>query len=294
MARLPRLFTPVSALPPSLVAQLPPASDAAELQLRTFARYGSRSEGAAPRHSPDSALVGGPGAAVMLMRGSANVPAWTLPLLDDHDGVAGVATVVGGAERETVWTPLTGSPVSWPVLLGHLRTAVDSALGFVADTGRANASGGATALNSVALPAGRMGADGERNDRRAGDEARTPPRPRLGRPEAVVTARGTLFLQTALQTSVEGTWQVRAVAVSDGAQVKVGRTLADALGALGETVERPGGTAGTPTGLDPALPGRDSARRWYDTMREAMRQGNWSAFGAAFDSLGRSLGRPPQ
>lgn len=289
MTRLPRLFTPVGALPASLAAQLPPASDAAELQLRTFARYGSRAEGAIHRHAPDSAFVGGPGAPIMLARGSLDVPAWTLPLLDEHDGVAGVATIVGGAERTTMWTPSTRSPVSWPVLLGQLRNAVDSALGLVPDGSSSAAAPSGTGL----LPAGRMGIEPERRGARAGADGRTSTRPRLGRAEAVVTSRGTLFIQTAWGTGADGSPQVRAVAMSDGAQVHVGRTLADALQAFGEVVERPEGVV-MPGGNEQKAAGNGAARRWYDAMREAMKQGNWSAFGAAFDSLGRSLGRPPQ
>lgn len=289
MTRLPRLFTPVSALPTSLAAQLPPPSDAAEVQLRTFARYGSRAEGALHRHSPDSAFVGGPGAPIMLARSNADIPAWTLPLLDEHDGVAGVATVLGGAERATIWTPTRGVPASWPVLLGQLRTAIDSALGISPDSSAAGAPSG-TAL----LPAARMGTEPQPNGRRAADDTRTTQRPRLARPQAVITSRGTLFFQTAMGTGVDGSLQVRAVAVSDGVQVHVGTTLADALRAFGEAVEGPEGGSVTPVGLETNVSGRDAARRWYEAMREAMKQGDWSAFGAAFDSLGRSLGRPPQ
>ncbi|HEY9228064.1 MAG TPA: hypothetical protein VIP11_15515, partial [Gemmatimonadaceae bacterium] len=30
----------------------------------------------------------------------------------------------------------------------------------------------------------------------------------------------------------------------------------------------------------------------YTTMREALKRGDWAAFGRAFDALGRALGRP--
>jgi uncharacterized membrane protein (UPF0182 family) len=289
MTRLPRLFTPVSALPASLAAQLPPASDAAEVQLRTFARYGSRAEGARHRHPPDSAFVGGPGAPIMLARGDVNVPAWTLPLLDERDGVAGVATVVGGAARQTLWTPLRPPSMSWPVIVGQLRQAIDSVVGGVPSTRGADAS-----VSSTVLPAGRMGS----NRSPLATDARSAPRSRLGRPEAVVTSRGPLFMQAAMGVGANGIPQVRAVAVSDGAQTSVGRTLGEALRAFGERVEPLDGPPVGAAGFDATAPGRDAARRWYDAMRDAMTQGDWSAFGAAFDSLGRSLGRsmarPPQ
>ena len=293
MTRLPRLFTSVSALPASLAAQLPPPSDAAEVQLRTFARYGSRADGALHRHAPDSVFVGGPGAPIMLARGGGNVPSWTLPLLDERDGVAGVATVVGGAARTTLWTPLRTTSVSWPVVVGQLRTVLDRALGVVADTNVAVAS-----VSSTVLPAGRMGSESGGRGGPVGTEPRQAPRSRLGRPEAVITSRGPLFIQTATVIGADGIPQVQAVAVSDGTQTKVGRTLGDALRAIGERVEPLDGALVGVSDFESTAPGRDTARRWYDAMRAAMQQGNWSAFGAAFDSLGRSLGRsrarPPQ
>jgi uncharacterized membrane protein (UPF0182 family) len=35
-----------------------------------------------------------------------------------------------------------------------------------------------------------------------------------------------------------------------------------------------------------------SAAAWYAAMRTALRQGDWAAFGRAFDALGRALGQP--
>lgn len=289
MTRLPRLFTPVSALPASLVSQLPPASDAAELQLRTFARYGSRTDGPVRRHAPDSAFVGGPGAPIMIARDGADVPAWTLPLLDEHDAVAGVATVVGGAERATVWIR-TGAPtVSWPALLATLRQALDRAIGSAPEKTMATSP-----RSGALLPAGRMGSVPDPEGRGAPDTTRAAARVRFGRPEAVITSRGTLFVLTAMGAGADGAPLVRAVAISDGVQVHVARSLAEALRAFGETVEDSVGGPAAPMGLAQSAPGREAARRWYDAMREALKQGNWSAFGAAFDSLGRSLGRPPQ
>jgi uncharacterized membrane protein (UPF0182 family) len=114
----------------------------------------------------------------------------------------------------------------------------------------------------------------------------------------VITSRGPLFIQTATVVGADGVPQVQAVAVSDGTQAKVGRTLGEALRAIGERVQPLDGALGGVADVESTAPGRDTARRWYDAMRAAMQQGNWSAFGAAFDSLGRSLGRsrarPPQ
>jgi uncharacterized protein len=280
MTRLPRLFTPASALPSSLAAQLPPASDGASLQLRTFARYGSRLDGPVIRHLPDSAFFSGPPAPVFLESGSSTRPAWSIPLLDDHDGVAGVATVTGSADGATYWTPAPPAIFTWPLVLGRIRAAVDSALAPM------DSSSGSSRL--AAMPdAGRSNG--------AATEGRSEGRVRLGRPEALVTSRGILVVQAARGIRADGRLDFRLVAVSDGQRIGLGPTLADALTSLGETVERPGSVPG-----GPRLPGtntnvdRDAPVRWYEAMRQAMKQGNWSAFGAAFDSLGRALGRPPQ
>lgn len=261
MTRWPRLFVSSRALPASLAAQLPPATDAAALQLRTFARYGSRLAGAVVRHLPDSDFVGGPTAPVMLAQGTLHVSSWSVPLIDDLDRVAGVATVTGGSDGGTYWTAATAPTVAWPALRGMLRASVDQAFGVAIDTA---ISGGQPTT-----------------------------RPRLGRPEVIVTSRGLLFVQTVQGTRADGTLEVRGVAVSDGRATVVGPTLADALTSLGETVERPNGASvqgASVAGPDDVEP----VRRWYEAMREAMRQGNWTAFGAAFDSLGRAVGRPPQ
>lgn len=263
MTRLPQLFTPPSSLPASLVAQLPPATDGAGLRLRTFARYGSRAEGSTLRHLPDSAFVHGPPGTMLLEQGANNIPAWSLPLLDDHDAVSGVATVTGGPVPMTYWTPAPSPTVSWPVVLGRLREAADSVL----------------------APKDSAAEGAERRVR--------PPLP-MSRPEALVTSRGILYVQAVHGQRNDGRRTVEQVVISDGTTVGAGPTLADALTSLGETVVRPGGVpavAGSrsPQEVEPGDPGR-----WYEAMRRAMRDGNWSAFGAAFDSLGRALGRPPQ
>jgi hypothetical protein len=270
MTRLPRLFTPATSLSPAVAAQLPPATDAAIVQLRTFARYGSRAEGSVLRHLPDSALISGPPAPVMLELGAHTLPAWSVPLLDDHDTVAGVATVTGGLLRTSYWTPAPPSPLPWSGMLGQLRSALDRpAAGGTGDDGNIVATD--TSLRPDERPTSRV---------------------RLGRPEMVVTSRGLLLLQAERITRADGRLAFGQVAITDGRQVGVGPTVAAALTSLGETLlPAPGGPTAA---ADPDAGGGEGAGRWYDAMRQAMKQGNWSAFGAAFDSLGRALGRPPQ
>lgn len=277
ITRLPRLFTSADALPPALVAQLPTATDGAAVQLRTFARYGARQLGSTTRHLPDSAFVNGPPAPIMLDGVRAPLPAWSLPLLNDQDAVDGVVTATGGQDQTVYWTPSGPQTVVWPLMLQRVRGAVDSLL----------QPEGATGANR------QVESRVSRRDSTPRDTAASDVRWRLGRPEARVTTRGLLYLQGVRTTDDDGRLVFRQVAVTDGQRVGLGTSVAEALAAIGEQVEV-GGAAGTsPLGPVPAPAPRDPAR-WYDAMRQAMKQGNWSAFGAAFDSLGRALGRPPQ
>jgi uncharacterized protein len=257
MARVPAVFTPASALSPALIAAMPPATDGAIAQLRTFARFGSRVDGSLQRHFPDSALVGGDPAPYLLEQGAASRLAWSVALLSANDDVAGVATVTGGVDQTVWWSPTSTGARRWSALLDRLRAVSDSALEAPTDSGRREA------------------------------------RVRLGRAEPLVTSRGLLLVQSVQVTRGDGRVVLARVLVTDGLTVGAGATLADALTMLGERV-----SGGLIPGAAPAevdWEGTEGvAARWYDAMRQAMKQGNWSAFGAAFDSLGRALGRPPQ
>jgi hypothetical protein len=260
MTRWPALFTPVSALPASLGAQLPPASDGAFAQARTFARYGSRSQGSDTRHLPDSAFVGGTPAPVLFDGGRTAVLGWSVPVLGPEEQLNGVFTATGGAERSAWWSRET-PPTSWRQTISRLQTALDHVL----DSARTGAR----------------------------EATRRDTRWRLGRPQPLVSTRGVLVFQTLSFARGDGSTVVARVAITDGTRTGVGPTLGEALQALGETVSAAGEPAGPPVSL-----GTDSreagAARLYEAMREAMQRGDWRAFGAAFDSLGRVLGRPPQ
>ncbi len=255
--RFPALFTADSLLPAGLADLLPAASERGLLQIRTLARYGSRLDGPTPRSVPDSALFGGTPAPLALGAGDQPVPGWTLPLLDSGEQVDGVALVVGGSERATYWWPVAGTKLQWRGLNTALQLGLDSA--------------------RAALP------DGARRDMRL----------RRGRIEVLPTSAGLLYLQAVQWTRGDGSTVVARVAITDGARVGVGSTTLEALSRLGVTVGPSSPAAAAPMDLVPAA-GEASAARWYDAMRHAMRRGDWSAFGAAFDSLGRVLGRPPQ
>jgi hypothetical protein len=77
------------------------------------------------------------------------------------------------------------------------------------------------------------------------------------------------------------------VGVLDQDSVFAGRTLADALGVT--AVVDP--NAAEPLS-DESL--RTRASRLYELMRDALRRGDWPAFGEAYDTLGALLARPPR
>lgn len=256
MSRWPSLFTAMSALPGSLAAQLPPATDGAVTQVRTFARYGSRMAGEMLRHVPDSALTGGTPAPVALQSGSASLVAWAVPLLDADDQLAGMVTATGGADRATLWTPAPVPRLRWRVVLERLAGALDS---------------------------GEAG---------TGDPTRREAPQRRGQAELLVTEAGVLVRQVRYTLLGDGSAVVTRVAVTNGTAVAAGATLAEALRGIGADVAVD--TAAPVGGLVPTELAEPAVSRLYDSMRRAMQRGDWTAFGAAFDSLGRVLGRPPQ
>ena len=72
-------------------------------------------------------------------------------------------------------------------------------------------------------------------------------------------------------------------------------SLADTTPRVGDTFAAIVGAplAGVPMDTPP-VEFRARVEALYESMREAMRRGDWLAFGAAYDSLGALLGRPPQ
>jgi hypothetical protein len=77
------------------------------------------------------------------------------------------------------------------------------------------------------------------------------------------------------------------VAAVVGDSTRAGRAIADAFGLAAASA------IGTPGAAE--TPGDGSrAAVLYDRMRDALRRGDWRAFGEAFDALGAALGRPPR
>jgi hypothetical protein len=254
IARLPTLFAAPGELPPQLVAQLPPANESAVAQIKTFARYGSRLEGTVIRQLPDSALVGGAPPPHWIGDDRERRVAWSVPLLDGGDQIGGVVTVGGGMARQTWWDSTTIPRQRWRTVTERMQAALDSARGT--------------------MPEG----------------TRREPRIRAGRVTTIMTTTGPLMVQPLLWTRSEGSTTIARLVASDGVRLGVGSTLVEALGRMGD-IPMPSVPA---TGSAGEGPSSDAARRWYVTMRDALRRGEWAKFGAAFDSLGRVLERPPQ
>jgi uncharacterized membrane protein (UPF0182 family) len=88
------------------------------------------------------------------------------------------------------------------------------------------------------------------------------------------------YLQAAYRWRAGGPPSLARVATIVADTVRTGPTLAVALGLA---VPASGTTAATPTDL------RARAGALYAEMRDAMRRGDWSAFGRALDALGAVL-----
>jgi uncharacterized membrane protein (UPF0182 family) len=104
-----------------------------------------------------------------------------------------------------------------------------------------------------------------------------------GRVRMVPLAGGQLlFVQPLYGWRADGATLLAIAATSDTV-VTAARSLADALGARGTVAE-----ATSPIG---AADFRTAAEQLYDRMSDAMRRGDWVAFGHAYDALGALLNR---
>ncbi len=252
--RIPALITLARDLPAGLLDQLPPPTDGALAQLRTFARYGSRLEGNVLRQLPDSLFAGASPPVHLVSVGTTVAPAWSVPLVDGNERIDGVVTAVGGALRGVFWDSTSGSRRRWNVQVERLRSALDSA--------------------RTAMP----------------DAGRREPKMRLGTVHVVPGANGPVLLQSLVATQADGEWSIGRVAVLDGDRVAVAGSTAGAIGILrGAAATEPPSDWAALAGRE-----RDGrVARFYDAMRAAMRQGDWRRFGANFDSLGLFVGRRP-
>lgn len=105
-------------------------------------------------------------------------------------------------------------------------------------------------------------------------------RPLPGAIRVVPSADGPVALQAFYSVRPDGGMQVHAAAIRHGDSVSTGRTFVDAAG-MPDPVET----------VEPLTP-EEFRRRvgvLYESMREAMRRGDWSGIGATWDALGRLL-----
>jgi uncharacterized protein len=256
MALTPTLWVPIADIPRQLADALPPVTDGAIAQLRTYAKHGSRSEGNVSRYFPDSALTLDRVTPIIVQAGDALAPAWTVPVLDDDERLGGIGTAIGGRVRATYWDTTSAPRPTWATAGDRLRAALDSA------------RGGQAANN------------------------RREPRVLFGRIHGAMTTAGPVLAQAVHISGGEGALPVMQVALLMGERVSTGKDLFDASSRLTGVVVAPPGS-GTPAALP--RENRDvTIQRLYDVMREALRRADWTRFGSAFDSLGRLIGRPPQ
>ncbi|MEP6690915.1 MAG: UPF0182 family protein, partial [Gemmatimonadaceae bacterium] len=107
-----------------------------------------------------------------------------------------------------------------------------------------------------------------------------------GRIRVVPVGNALAFVQPAYFWPSDGAALLARVVVFDGAVLRSGVTLADAVGLVPNTA---------PDTLTPATPAAFRARveSYYDQMRTALRRGDWIAFGRAYDALGALLAQAP-
>jgi uncharacterized membrane protein (UPF0182 family) len=91
-----------------------------------------------------------------------------------------------------------------------------------------------------------------------------------------------LFVQPLYGWRTDGA-TLLAVAATTDTVVTAGRTLADALGTRGNTTESMAPIASSDF--------RTAVEQLYARMSDALRRGDWGAFGHAYDALGALLNR---
>jgi hypothetical protein len=108
---------------------------------------------------------------------------------------------------------------------------------------------------------------------------RATPDMRRGRVQAIPSSVGPLWIQSYYRWPPDGAPSLAGVVVSSPRETKAGRTLAEALG------ESAPGDELAPDAF------RERVARLYDALQAAQRAGDWRAYGEAWSSLGRLIGR---
>jgi uncharacterized membrane protein (UPF0182 family) len=281
--RFSMLFTSAAQLPPALAAAIPPATDGVLAQASAFAQFGGRgTAGVSPRRlAPDDgdSTQSTAARAVSLLpfppdsTGTADspplVPAWTLPLLDTASRLEGVLVALGGPTPRTRWVPLVGARPRWADVREQLRDPARS-IGAVPSAG-----GDSLAVPADSLLAPALDSAGVAEPRGLGALR--------GQLRVLPVRGGIVFVQPSYGRAGDGSPVLAGVVVASGDSTRVAPSLAAALGGSGPTAAD-GGSRGDRLAR---------ARALYDGMRQALRRGDWNAFGRALDSLGAAVGAPP-
>ena len=258
--RFPEMFRRPEDIPSELAALLPPPVDAALARATAFARFGTRTEGGSNRHVPPEAFVEAAspeGETLVALPGPTPRVATTVPVLDAGDSVEAIVMTTGGARPTTLRYELpAGSGPRWPTVSDMLRRRADSAAGAPAAPGAAVAP----APRDAGAPRGRL--------------------------LAVPFDSGVAFVQPFYTLHADGTPILARVSVLAGGAPRVVRDLAELAGAARPPADT----------MFPATPAafRERVEGLYDQMRAALQRGDWTAFGRAYDELGRVLGRAPR
>jgi len=253
--QFPTLFRNRASVRPDLLAALPPATDGALAQAQVFAQYG--------------------------LRNDRRFEAREFPRSDGSD-----STLVDGAPALMTLSRRGQATLAWTVPL--LERSTLRVAGLIVATGGAERAVHWLPSTSTAS---RWTEVGERL-RRAADRA-APGRvsgaavdaPAVhGRVRAVPAADGFAYAQPFYAMRADNVPAFAFTALLAGDTVAVGASVAAAAG-----VGAPAGALGAPV-----IELRTRAGVLYDAMRGALGRGDWSAFGAAFDTLGAVLGRLPR
>jgi uncharacterized membrane protein (UPF0182 family) len=242
-AEFPSLFVAQAAIPPRILAALPPATDAARAVSLAFGRYGTRTLSGVPMHPPvvdgaDSTLAGELPVVALPHGGPVAVE---FPLLDQAERVRGVFVAEGGAARRMAWLPDSAArgPV-WHDVLERLAAADSSAR-----------QGTGSVVHGVT--------------------------------RAFMLGRHVAFAQPAYRWTPGAVPALLHVSYLVGDTARVAPTLRQGSGLR---------IAPAPNRPMSAEESRRALRDLYQAMRDALRRGDWVAFGKAFDALGTLIGRP--
>jgi uncharacterized membrane protein (UPF0182 family) len=257
--QFPALFTRATELPPHLAADVPPPIDGAVAMAMGFAAIGSRMSPVAEPIVRQRAVVA--------------------------DGSDSAAT---GDEPPCLALSGGATPCAWSIPLvdaGERVTGLVVAQGGIGGAVRwwPLLASGSGMRWSPALDRLDRAADSALGARHEGTVAR-------GRVRALLVGGQLVLVQPAYEWHADAPPALARVAVATSDSAWSAPTLAEAM------TNRSAGGESLPVRMSPELSPADFRSRvgaLYDSMRAALKRGDMAAFGAAYASLGRLLGRTP-